>query len=135
MTRQLFSFALVMLISGCSEQRSDPPAGAVVAAPVASKSNAKDPAAAKALLARGALALDVRTPDEVAAGKLPGATNIPVEELGGRLAEVEALTKGDKAAPIVVYCRSGRRSARAFEQLTAAGFTNVVNGGGFEDLR
>lgn len=125
------------LSSGCSE-RSEPPTGSVVAAPVASKAargNAKAPADARALLARGTPALDVRTADEVAAGKLPGATHIPLDELRGRLAEVEALVKGDKAAPLVVYCRTGRRSASALDTLVAAGFTNVINGGGYDELR
>ena len=41
----------------------------------------------------------------------------------------------DKDAPIYLYCRSGRRSGIALEALQQAGFTNVLNLGGFEDAR
>ena len=40
------------------------------------------------------------------------------------------LAHGDKSKPIVVYCAAGKRAARAKETLEAAGYTNVVNGGG-----
>ena len=44
------------------------------------------------------------------------------------------LVGGDKAKPVVVYCASGARSRKAQQQLEAAGYTNVVNGGGYDDL-
>lgn len=62
---------------------------------------------ARALVEQGALLLDVRTQGEFASGALPGATNIPVQELARRVGEVP------KARPVVVYCASGMRSARA----------------------
>ena len=71
---------------------------------------------ARALVAKGALLLDVRTPGEFAGGHIEGALNIPVQELGQRLGEL-----GDKARPIVVYCRSGKRSSRAASMLKGAG--------------
>ena len=40
----------------------------------------------------------------------------------------------DKARPVVVYCASGARSAKATAELGAAGYSNVVNGGGLDDL-
>ena len=70
-------------------------------------------------VARGALLLDVRTTGEFAGGHLDGATNIPVEQLANRLSEVAAQKE------IVVYCRSGRRSAVAAELLRAAGHTVI----------
>jgi phage shock protein E len=48
--------------------------------------------------------------------------------------EVEKLVAGDKARPIVVYCASGSRSAKAKAALEAAGYSTVVNGGGHDDL-
>ena len=51
------------------------------------------------------------------------------------MGEVAALVKTDKAAPIVVYCASGRRSTQAQQELSAAGYSHVVNGGGFVDLQ
>lgn len=69
------------------------------------------------LVRNGALLLDVRTPDEYAAQHVPGASNIPVDQLPARLAEV-----GPASRPIVVYCRSGARSARAAAFLRASGY-------------
>lgn len=65
--------------------------------------------------------LDVRTPEEFAAGHIPGAVNIPHDQLPNRLAEIA----GAKSKDVVVYCRSGRRSAMAQETLTAQGFKSV----------
>lgn len=65
--------------------------------------------------------VDVREPDEVAAGTLPGALNIPLGELSSRLGEL------DRSRRVVLLCRSGRRSAGAAELLTASGFADVVN--------
>ena len=66
--------------------------------------------------------LDVREPHEVEICSIPGtAAVIPVGSLPERVGEITT----DK--PIVVYCRSGVRSARAFDTLRAAGFDNVRN--------
>ena len=70
---------------------------------------------------KGALLLDVRTAQEFAAGHVEGATNVPVQELEGRLATLPA----KKDQPIVVYCQSGHRSSRAAEILKKAGYTSV----------
>jgi rhodanese-related sulfurtransferase len=73
-------------------------------------------AEARALVARGAQLLDVRSEAEFGAGGLPGAENIPVQSLERRLDEL------DRERPIVVYCASGMRSARAADLLRGAGF-------------
>jgi adenylyltransferase/sulfurtransferase len=66
--------------------------------------------------------LDVREPAEYAAGHLPGATLLPLDQLAAGVAAVP------RQGPVVVYCRSGARSARAIEQLqTAFGYTNLRN--------
>lgn len=75
---------------------------------------------ARALVSQGAVLLDVRTPGEFAAGHIDGAKNIPVDALSGRIGEV-----GAKETPVVVYCRSGARSARATAMLKSAGFQRV----------
>lgn len=130
MIRALF---LVFLSScSCSSSGSSPPSQE---APQPVTKQPKDPAAAKKLIASGAAVLDVRTADEFASGHIADAVNIPVAELGQRMGEVAALVKTDKAAPIVVYCASGRRSTQAQQELSAAGYSHVVNGGGFVDLQ
>lgn len=60
--------------------------------------------------------LDVREPDEVAAGAIAGSINIPLGELTARQDEL------DTAIPIITVCQSGRRSQRAAEALSAAGY-------------
>jgi adenylyltransferase/sulfurtransferase len=67
------------------------------------------------------LLLDVREPNEWEIGHLPGATRISVNELQGRMNEL------DTAREMVVYCRSGARSGRAVDMLRAAGFRKVTN--------
>ena len=73
-------------------------------------------AEARQKVQQGALLLDVRTPQEYAAGHLSDAVNIPVQQLPGRMAEL-----GPVARSVVVYCRSGGRSATAARMLRAAG--------------
>ncbi|WP_019583933.1 rhodanese-like domain-containing protein [Thioalkalivibrio sp. ALE16] len=70
-----------------------------------------------------ALVLDVREDSEVAAGRIGGAKHIPLGSLKKRMGDIEKY----KDKPVVVYCRSGNRSASAAQQLTAAGFQDVVN--------
>ncbi len=78
-------------------------------------------AQAHAMVDGGALLLDVRTPSEFASAHVAGAVNIPVQELDGRLEELG----DDPQRTIVVYCRSGVRSARAKRLLGAEGFSDV----------
>ena len=73
--------------------------------------------------------LDVRRPDEYAEGHIPGAINIPNEEIG--TAEIAELP--DKSQLILVYCRSGRRSKEASEKLVKLGYANIVEFGGIQD--
>ena len=79
-------------------------------------------AEARQLVAAGAALLDVRSPEEFGRGHLPGAVNIPVQELDRRLAEV-----GPAERDVVVYCRSGRRSSQAAQLLREHGYTRVHN--------
>ena len=72
------------------------------------------------LVAEGARLVDVRTAQEFATGHIPGAVNIPVQELGRRMEEL-----GAKERPIVVYCRSGNRSGSAARMLRSAGYSEV----------
>jgi rhodanese-related sulfurtransferase len=69
------------------------------------------------------LLIDVRGAGEYASppGHLPGAINIPLPELPGRVAEVTT-----PALPVVLVCKTDRRSAKAAEILLAAGVTDVA---------
>lgn len=77
----------------------------------------------------GVKVVDVRTPEEFGQGKIPGAVNVP---LSGSFAN--SMTKFEKDRPVIVYCRSGRRSTIASEQLEQAGYTAIFNyQGSFND--
>ena len=87
-----------------------------------------DASGAQSLIDSGAHAVDVREPDEVAQGTVPGATTIPRGFLEARIEDAVR----DHDAPIVVYCAGGARSAFAAESLAQLGYTNVVSlAGGF----
>ena len=73
--------------------------------------------------------IDARTEEEYAEGHIEGAILIPEYEIARR-AENEL---PDKDALILVYCRSGRRSKIASEELVKLGYTNVKDFGGIID--
>jgi rhodanese-related sulfurtransferase len=73
---------------------------------------------ARELVAAGVKVVDVRTPAEFEAGHIPGALNIPFEQIERRAAEI-----GPPSTPVLLYCRSGRRSGIAGEALRQVGFT------------
>ena len=65
--------------------------------------------------------LDVRTPEEFAAGHLPGAKNIPYDQIPSRIRELKSVQDSE----IVVYCRTGRRAGIAIDILSGAGFRKL----------
>ena len=72
--------------------------------------------------------LDVRTEEEFQEMHIPGALLIPLQEL-----QVRALAELlDKDTPILVYCRSGRRSAEAAQLLMELGYLDVFDIGGID---
>ena len=75
--------------------------------------------------------IDVGTPAEYAQGHLPGAINIPLNEIEARIGSVAA----DKNTPLMLYCRSGNRSGQAQKILQNKGYTQVENKGAYQDLR
>jgi phage shock protein E len=77
----------------------------------------------------GARIIDVRSSDEFKDGHYPKAENIPVHLITARLPDL-----GAKDQHIVVYCASGGRSAMAARLLHEAGYRNVVNAGGLDDM-
>lgn len=73
-------------------------------------------AEAKQLIDVGAQALDVRTPVEYEAGRIPGSRHVPLAEVQAHVADL------DKGAPVVLYCRSGDRSEPAADAFAASGW-------------
>lgn len=78
------------------------------------------------------LVLDVRSRLEYWMGHLPGAVCVPVDHLPDGIAERIGLSTKSR---ILLYCASGARSATAKALLNAAGYTNVVDGGGIAAAR
>lgn len=102
--------AILALFAGCDTNAGNGPHRVVSGAE------------AKKLAEAGSRVVDVRTPQEFAQGHVPGAINIPFDQVGARVAEI-----GDPAKPVVLYCRSGRRSAIAARTLIDLGFTQIAD--------
>jgi phage shock protein E len=127
MNRQTLLLANLLFAAACAL-----PAGAAepTQATQAEQATDKAPLISQAeLLAKldqkqsGVVVLDVRTATEFAAGHVPGARNVSHDELPARLDELAAL----RDTPVVLYCRSGRRSQLAEDVLRKAGFTKLLH--------
>ncbi len=134
-SKSAFRSALALILTGavtlaCQREPAAPLAGTgpmvgesggTAQAPVGETA---DPQQFSALLAKGdALLLDVRTPGEVARGRIAGATNIDINDA----AFESRIRKMQKNKPILVYCAVGSRSSAAVPLLLAAGFRHVVH--------
>jgi phage shock protein E len=81
------------------------------------------------IIKAGAAVVDVRTREEFEQGHYPEALNIPVDQIQRRMGDL-----GDKKTPIVLYCASGARSAYAAQLFRTAGYSDVTNAGGLDDM-
>lgn len=77
----------------------------------------------------GAYLVDVRTPGEFSMGHVKGSVNIPLDVIASKTAQLK------NKKNIVVFCQSGGRSSAAKSILEKNGFTNVVNGGSWMNVR
>lgn len=75
--------------------------------------------------------IDVRTPEEYAAGHLEGAINIEYRQIQTKIVQVGVKTNDE----VILYCHSGRRAGIASETLKGLGYPNVQNYGGMEEAR
>ncbi len=73
----------------------------------------------------GAVLLDVREQDEYSSGHIPGAVNVPVQEIQSVASMIPDLN-----TQVFVYCLGGARASRAVKMMKAFGYTNVKNIGG-----
>lgn len=73
------------------------------------------------LVSSGVQAVDVRTAGEFQAAHLPGAVNLPVDQLQTLAASL------DRTQPVVVYCATGSRSVSAVDILKSAGFSKIYH--------
>ncbi|WP_052667474.1 rhodanese-like domain-containing protein [Nitriliruptor alkaliphilus] len=107
-------------------------AGCGTSNPDAASATGSDAATVEAVAAQadGRVVIDVRTPEEFDAGHVDGALLIDVQQpdFEARVSELPL----DEA--YFVYCRTGNRSGQAIERMRELGFTDLVNGGGFDEL-
>ena len=113
-------FAALLFLAGCSATGREGPGYSQIT---------MEEARQRLSIECGFIILDVRTPEEFAAGHIPGALNIPNETIGTD--EIPQLP--EKEQRIYVYCRSGNRSKQAAEKLVALGYTDIVEIGGIID--
>ncbi|HWK17127.1 MAG TPA: molybdopterin-synthase adenylyltransferase MoeB [Solirubrobacteraceae bacterium] len=98
------------------------PSGAEVLREIKSRIDEVDPAAVREQLGNGAVIVDVREPEEFAAGHIPGAKHVPKSYLETR---IEGAVP-DRSAHVILYCASGNRSAWAARTLLDdLGYENV----------
>jgi rhodanese-related sulfurtransferase len=115
----LLALALAAGAGRAGEQGS----GSGRAAPVAGVApGVVDGPTAHKLVESGVKVVDVRTPAEFAEGHVPGAINIPYDQMASRHAEI-----GPPSTPVLLYCKSGRRSEIAGKTLEEKGFSTVYD--------
>tara|TARA_B100000287_G_C20344619_1_gene667258 strand:+ start:310 stop:660 length:351 start_codon:yes stop_codon:yes gene_type:complete len=83
----------------------------------------------QSMLDEGGIIIDVRSEGEFYSGHIENSLNIPLADLSSKHDTLQ-----DKDQPIITCCASGMRSAGAAKILSAKGYTNVVNGGGWSSL-
>ncbi len=120
--RKLIVYLVVLLtITGC--------ASTSVKEAITTSSKTVTSSEASSLIKKGAILIDVRTKEEYDEKHITGAVNIP-------LAEIE---KGninyDKDTAIIVYCRSGNRSATAAKELITLGYTSIYDLGSINNWK
>ena len=127
MKRSLVITLMLFLVLGAWSQKAAP--GVSGTAETKPFGRLMTPEKAKALLAseEGIVLLDVRTADEFADGHIPGALLLPYDAI---TASSAAKLVPSKKAKIIVYCRSGRRSAIAARTLQNLGYESVADLGG-----
>jgi phage shock protein E len=106
---------LTMVFAACAAPPDDPKPVAVAT------SISAEELAEQIQRSQAPLILDVRTEPEYSRAHIPGSLNIPIDELPGRLSEIDVA----KTDEIVVHCYSGHRAKKATAILLQAGFLNV----------
>ena len=83
----------------------------------------------KDALRRGAMVIDVRTPQEFDGGKVPESINIPVDRIAANAERIKNMNR-----PIIFCCSSGSRSGNAASIMKQKGMKEVYNGGSWENV-
>jgi len=139
--KRLTSLLLLAAFAGCSTEApttaapSQPAATSQPAAPTqpveSSDPDTSSKPPATPSTSDEVIVIDVRSNDEWETGHVTQAIHIPHTEIADRISDVS----DNKDAKIVLYCASGGRAGRAKTALESLGFTNVENGGGYDDVK
>lgn len=84
---------------------------------------------AKEALRKGAIVIDVRTPQEFDGGKVPESINIPVDRIAANAERIKNMNR-----PVVFCCTSGARSGNAVSMMKQKGLKDVYNGGSWTNV-
>ena len=79
---------------------------------------------------KSTVVVDVRSPWEYEMDHIPGAKNIPLEEISDKADQFRSFN-----SPVVLYCRSGNRSGMAVSILKQNGLDAVYNGGSLDQMK
>jgi len=127
----LILLALVLVLASCAGQSTGKAAALEIVETPKAQYRKISPQEAKAMMAgENVIIVDVRTPVEYEQGYIPGAILIPNETIT-TVNKPQALQDTD--AIILLYCRSGNRSAQAARKLVSLGYTQVYDFGGIID--
>ena len=134
LTGCLLAALLLVLLAGCGVTAPTPPttteAIATTAPPIAEyRKITAEQARDRMLQGQPYILLDCRTDEEFEESHIDGAILIPYDEMGARAPS----ELPDKQALILIYCRTGRRSALAAQELVAMGYRNVYDFGEIVD--
>ncbi len=113
MRTQVIAVALLFLLAAPAFTQSVPPPEAPSIAP--------SELSARRASGEAPVVIDVRTPEEYAAGHIPGALNIPFDQVAQRISEVEA------PHGVALYCMVGPRARKGESTLLSAGYTSVLH--------
>ena len=126
--RKIVCQLLILAIAGCSPSTPSPKVDSQTnPMPIPDESTS----AADTSNADEVLVIDVRSKEEWDSGHVDRAVHIPHTEIAERISEVT----DNRDAKIVVYCAVGGRAGKAKATLETLGFTNVENGGGYDDVK
>ena len=127
----------MMLTVACSQDKTKPAETSTTTENAAEKAEIKT-MTGEELVAQNSdkkkdevIIIDVRSSEEYKAGHIPNAININVDELDGKLNEIEDY----KNKPIITYCNSGKKSGTAAEILVNNGFQDVTNAQGVKEFQ
>ena len=122
MKKWIFIILAMMLLTACGQKKENAPEGSYMNITAQQAKEIMD-------TEDGYVILDTRTQEEYNQGHIPNAILIPYDEI---LEKAETVLT-DKNQLILVYCRSGRRSKLAAEDLVKLGYTNIKEFGGILD--